>query len=210
MAAQLLPDLHDGEMNKQESTITKRVASAADSLGRMVEDLLDASRLETNRLTLKQSWVNPRALVRETTERLSHLTRESEVTVSDEGAPERVFADPERIEQVLGNLISNAAKYGDPEAEIRVRLAASDGELKIAISNRGKGISQDDASRLFTRFGRLKDARGSAIPGLGLGLYIAKGIVEAHGGRMWVDSVPNETTTFHFTLPATSPEQAAA
>ena len=65
-----------------------------------------------------------------------------------------------------------------------------------------------EMSKLFTRFGRLKGARRSGIPGLGLGLYIAKGIIEAHGGRMWVDSVPNETTTFHFTLPVSSRAEA--
>jgi PAS domain S-box-containing protein len=210
MAAQLLPDLHVGEINKEEAKITKRVASAADSLGRMVDDLLDVSRLETNRLALKQSWVSPRSVVRETIERLSHLTRGRSVKVADQGGPEQVFADAGRIEQVLGNLISNAVKYGESNGEIQVSLGGTETELGIAVTNRGKGISADDAKRLFTRFGRLKDARGSAIPGLGLGLYIAKGLVEAHGGRMWVESVPNETTTFHITLPARAPERAAA
>jgi PAS domain S-box-containing protein len=210
MASQLLPDLHTGKMSDEEATITARVGSAADSLERMVEDLLDVSRLETNRLSLDRSWVDPRVLVRETIERLSHVTHGYEVSIADDAnAPEHVFADAVRVQQVLGNLISNAAKYGEANGEIRVGLTSHDTELDFAVTNRGHGISPEDVSRLFTRFGRLKDAESSGVQGLGLGLYIAKGLVEAHGGRMWVDSVPNETTTFHFTLPADGRANAA-
>jgi PAS domain S-box-containing protein len=208
MASQLLPDLHTGTMNDEEATVTARVGSAAESLRRMVEDLLDVSRLETNRLSLDRSWVNPQIVVRDSIDRVSHLTKGCRIDVSEHSTPRRVYADAVRLEQVLGNLISNAAKYGERNGEIRVRVTGRGTEVDVAVTNRGPGISPDDVSKLFTRFGRLKGARRSGIPGLGLGLYIAKGIIEAHGGRMWVDSVPNETTTFHFTLPVTSRAEA--
>jgi signal transduction histidine kinase len=111
-----------------------------------------------------------------------------------------VFADPDRVEQILGNLLSNAIKYGEPKKEILVRLDRHEDEIEVAVTNYGRGIPPEDLSRLFERFSRSKSTRG-AQPGLGLGLYIAKGLVEAHFGRIWVASVPQATTTFHFTLP---------
>jgi signal transduction histidine kinase len=115
-----------------------------------------------------------------------------------------------RIGQVLGNLLSNAIKYGEKGSEIVVRLHRQDDEVDIAVTNHGKGIDPEDLPRIFSRFMRSKAAHGSGVRGLGLGLYIAKGVVAAHGGRMWVESVPGETTTFHVALPTANAKQQAA
>lgn len=198
MSAQLLPDVHRGELDEKEKQIAERIQSAASGLARMVDDLLDMSRLESRRLRLEQVSLDPVGIVRQTLGRLSHLTTGTNVIVTESGDPDRICVDPVRFEQVLGNLISNAVKYGEPNGEIRVHVAAEAGAVHIAVTNRGKGIAAEDLPHLFARFGRL---RSSSVTGLGLGLYIAKGLVHAHGGRMWVESVPGETTTFHFTLP---------
>ena len=114
-----------------------------------------------------------------------------------------------RIEQVVGNVLSNAVKYGEPNTAIDVQLEFDRNGLTIAITNRGRGLQPDEIPHLFQRFMRTRTAGESDERGFGLGLYICKGIVEAHGGRMWVESKPGETTTFYIALPASVARQAA-
>jgi PAS domain S-box-containing protein len=201
MSADLLQRLHDGEMSERESSIVARVRLSALNLARMVDDLLDVSQMEAQHLHLDRKWVDLRTVARESIARLEHITTGLHVKVweSDDLSP--VFADAARIEQVFGNLLSNAVKYGDRESEILVRLDQHEDGIAISITNHGKGIPLEELPRLFNRFTRSKASGGSGVPGLGLGLYISKGLVEAHGGRIWVESTPGETTTFHFTLP---------
>jgi signal transduction histidine kinase len=123
------------------------------------------------------------------------------VTVSESSDLSPVFADPLRMEQVLGNLLSNAAKYGQPGTEIAIGLDRRGDEIEISVTNHGCGIPSDEIPRLFDRFYRSKSQSRTNLPGLGLGLYISKGLVEAHGGRISVESMTGETTTFRFTLP---------
>ena len=115
------------------------------------------------------------------------------------------WIDPDRIQQVLTNLIGNAAKYGDPETDIVVVTETRDDDVEVSVTNHGPGIPAEEIPRLFSRFKRTVGASASATPGTGLGLYIAKGLIEAHGGRIWVDSTPGELTTFHFAVPRASP-----
>ncbi len=210
MSAELLPDLHTGQISRQERETTERIRSAANGLARMVDDLLDMSRIEAHRLSLERAWMDPRAIVRHTIAGLSHITKDCSVVVSDDGELPRVFVDIVRFEQVLGNLVSNAVKYGEKSGEIRVAVARRGADVEISVTNTGKGIPAEEVPRIFSRFRRSTSTHGSGVMGLGLGLYIANGLVEAHGGRMWVDSVPGRTTTFHFTLPGrVSAEEAA-
>jgi PAS domain S-box-containing protein len=210
MASDFLPTLHPGSMSDREKDMAHRIRSAALALTRMVDDLLDMSLLEADRLKLERDWVDPRVLVSDTIQRLTHLTSDAHVKEVDEPGLVPVYADPMRIGQVLGNVLSNAIKYGEKGSEIIVRLHRQDNEVDIAVTNHGKGIDPEDLPRIFSRFMRSKSAPGSGVRGLGLGLYIAKGVVTAHGGRMWVESVPGETTTFHVTLPTANAKQQAA
>ncbi|MGZ3699611.1 MAG: ATP-binding protein, partial [Bdellovibrionota bacterium] len=201
ISAELLPSLHTGEMDEKERATGERIRMAASSLSRMVDDLLDVSLLEAHRLSINRQWTDPRRIVRETIERLSHVTSGFHVSVVETGPRGEVFADRGRIEQVLGNLLSNAAKYGEKGSEIRIEIERGERELEFSVTNRGPGIPLEDISRLFSRFSRSKSTRASGVHGLGLGLYISKGLIEAHGGKIWVESIPGETTTVHFTLP---------
>ena len=115
-----------------------------------------------------------------------------------------------RMVQVLGNLISNAVKYGEKGSDIGVRMEQRGGEVEILIENRGPGIPADEVAHLFKRFARTATARHSGAPGLGVGLYIARELVESHGGRIWVESTPGQMTTFHVALPARPAEQKVA
>jgi signal transduction histidine kinase len=155
-------------------------------------------------------WIDPTTLVNGTLENLEPVVVGVRLDVSGDRDLPRVYADPGRIEQVLGNLISNAVKYGDRERGVDVRLGGAPGEVWIAVVNRGKGLSSDEVRTLFNRFTRLRRARTAKTEGLGLGLYIAKGLIEAHGGRLWCESVPDEETRFVFTLPASMMKESAA
>jgi signal transduction histidine kinase len=210
MASDFLPTLHPGAMSDRERDMAQRIRSAALALARMVDDLLDMSLLEADRLKLERDWVDPRVLVKDTIDRVSHLTSGAHVKVVPDDGLVPVYVDPMRIGQVLGNLISNAVKYGDKEGEIVVQLHRCDGEVEVEVTNHGKGIEPEDLPRIFSRFIRSRSTHGSGVRGLGLGLYIAKGVVKAHGGRMWAESTPGETTTFHVTLPTATATQEAA
>ena len=180
------------------------ILTSAQQLNRMVEDLLDVSRIEARRLALERQPVDMGALVRSVVDRGAEITRGHVVTVVVHGAIPPIDADPGRVEQVLDNLLSNAAKYGDASTPIGVEVDAKNGCVRVGVTNRGRGIVEEDVCELFKRFSRTRAARDGRVTGVGLGLYIAKALVEAHGGTIEVESVPHETTTFRFTLPVHS------
>ena len=186
-----------------------RIRASARQLDRMVVDLLDVSRIEARRLKLVPAAVELRALVVEAVERLGHFTRENPVRVEQRNVSGPVWADAGRIDQVLSNLLSNAVKYGEPGAEILIELEGRAEEVEVTVTNRGRGIDPHELSRLFNRFTRSEQTRTSKVPGLGLGLYICKGLIEAHGGRIWAESTPGDRTRFHFTLPLASARRPA-
>lgn len=210
MASSMLPEVHGGAPNDSERSLVRRMTSAAQSLRRMVDDLLDMSLLEADRLHLERKWTNPRDLVRETLERLAHVEGIERVRVREESALSSVFVDPMRVCQALGNLMSNAIKYGRDHTDIVVTLRQRVDELEIAVTNQGRGIPPDELPQLFDRFMRSRTARGSGVSGLGLGLYIAHGVIQAHGGRLRVESTPNQTTTFFVVLPTSAERREAA
>lgn len=180
----------------------EHILTCSQQLNRMISDLLDSSRLEARRLTLQWQMVDLAELIAAVVERTAEVTRGHavHVTIASPNLP-RVRADPNRLEQVLGNLLSNAAKYAYDETDIHVEVKRLGREIEIAVGNDGDGIPSDELPRLFTRFHRPAHRRSSTIGGLGLGLYISRALVEAHGGRIWVDSTPRQRTTFHFTIP---------
>lgn len=201
MSSELLPLLHHGSMSENEKATKERIRTSATQLARMVDDLLDISRMEASRLILSRNWQDPRTIVRESLERLMPLIHDHKVTFDEDGDLSPVYVDRMRIEQVLGNVLTNAAKYGRKGSDIRIRLRPLVDSVEVSVANEGQGISSDEIPVIFSRFWRSQSTRGSGVPGLGLGLYISKGLIEAHGGRIWAKSIPNETTTFFFTLP---------
>ncbi len=190
---------HDGALQRIRPR-AQSIVEATRRLDRMIGDLLDVSRLGAGRLMIEPVPVDLAILVRG----VAQLADGHSVEISvDEDLP-RLPADPGRLEQVLGNLVSNAFKYGDPGTPILIRVSRKDGEVEVAVTNQGPGIPPAEIPRIFRRFYRASGAQSRAVAGLGLGLYIARELVHAHGGRMWVESTPGETTTFRFTLPTAS------
>jgi PAS domain S-box-containing protein len=210
MASEILPTLRENGLNHEERTLAERILSASRSLRRMVDDLLDMSLLESNRLRLERKITEPARLVDETLTGLAHLPGIERVHVRVESNLPAVCVDPMRVQQVLGNLVSNAIKYGEPQSEITITMARRADGIEIAVTNRGQGIAADELPRLFNRFTRARSTRGSGVRGLGLGLYIANGIVQAHGGTLRAESTPGESTTFTVALPVGSEQRQAA
>ncbi|MBI4494049.1 MAG: sensor histidine kinase [Chloroflexi bacterium] len=192
----------------QEQKAVEHILASARQLDRMIADLLDVSRLEAGRLTLERRPVDLVVLVREVVERTAVMVQGCPLRVEAAEDLPPVEVDPGRIEQVLGNLLSNAAKYGAPKTEIRVAVERRAEGVEVAVSNRGDGIAPEELPHLFTRFYRARQARAGTVHGLGLGLYISHGLVEAHGGRLWAESDPGQITTFRFVLPAAATDQA--
>jgi signal transduction histidine kinase len=166
----------------------KVIEEEADRLSRMIDDLLDASRLQAGGLTLNRADVSLPALAGRAAERLGAQSRAHRIVVDfPEGFPV-VVADETRLEQVIANLVSNSLKYA-PEGEIRIAGSVRPEQVVVCVSDEGPGIDARDLPHIFDRFYRAAGA-AKQTKGAGLGLYLARAIVEAHGGRMWADASP--------------------
>ncbi|MBI2941742.1 MAG: GAF domain-containing protein [Chloroflexi bacterium] len=197
-----------GGRSPEEQHAMSAIRASAEHLNRMVSDLLDASRIEARRLKIERQRVDLPALVREMVGRTAAIIDGHRVRVEVRGDIAPIWADPGRVEQVLSNLLTNAAKYSYPDTEIQVEVERRDGEAQVSVTNQGSGIPPEEIPHLFTRFYRTRGAQAGRTAGVGLGLYIARGLVEAHGGRIWATSSPGQTTTFAFTLPVAAPDGA--
>ncbi len=174
----------------------------ADRLVKLVDDLLDLSRLESKGVTLELGLVDLSQLVAHTVDKLRPLAEESQLVLTHSGPSEvLVTADSDRLAVVLTNLIDNALKYTGPGGRVDVQILPDDHEVTVTVTDTGRGIPPDDLSHVFERFYRADRSRTRGSGGTGLGLAIAKHIVEAHGGAIAVRSRLDEGTTFLFTLP---------
>jgi len=169
-------------------------------MGRMIEDLLDVARIEAGKLALARAAIAPAELLEATIEAERLLAVAAGLSLECVACPPLpyVWADRDRLGQVLENLIGNAIKFTSTGGSIRVGAKAEPGEVVFFVADTGMGISPEQQARLFDRFWQ---ARGTDRRGAGLGLAICKGIVEGHGGRIWVESVPGQGSTFSFSVP---------
>jgi signal transduction histidine kinase len=182
----------------------ERIRGSAQRLNRMVDDLMDLSRVDARRLELVRRNVDLPALVHDSVERMALEAPDRHFDVHvDPDVPE-ADADPDRVTQVMENLLTNAVKYGTNGTRIRVSVERESHEVAVAVTNDGAALAPEELSRLFERFQRTSSARLQGIQGTGLGLYITRSLVEAHGGRIAADTSPSGRITFRFTLPAAS------
>lgn len=175
------------------------IEEEADHLASMIEDLLDASRLQAGGLTPNLSDISLPVLASRLAERFRTQSNRHTFVVDFPAKFPIILADENRISQVISNLVSNAIKYS-PEGEIRISGQARSEQVIITVSDQGPGIDPADIPYIFDRFYR-SDQAVRSTKGAGLGLYLAKAVVEAHGGRMWVDPQPGSGARICFSLP---------
>ena len=176
-------------------------------LRRLVQDLQELSRAEARQLPLHIRPVDPAALVAQALARIATQFAEKGIVLTSDVSADlpTVQADADRIIQVLINLLGNALRYTPPDGTVNVRTARMDGAIAFQITDTGVGIAPEHLPHLFERFYRVDKARSRALGGSGIGLTIAKALVEAHDGRIWVTSPgPGQGSTFSFTLPIAS------
>lgn len=202
--ASLLLRLPQGPPSAAERGAVSHILKAASDLNRMVSDLLDLSRLEAGRLALRCQPEDLPALVRAVIERVATVATDQPIQIIADDSLPPVTLDAQRFEQILLNLLSNAAKYGEPGRPIKVRISRRESEVAVAVTNDGPEIPADELPCLFNRFYRTRAATAEPTPGLGLGLYLSRRLVEAHGGRIAAESRPGQTT-FTVSLPIAGP-----
>jgi PAS domain S-box-containing protein len=182
----------------QKREMLATVNMDADRVTRLIRELLDVSRIDAGRLELRRTEFDLAAMAEGIVGRfdLQHDGHRFRIAFPEDFP--RVYADPDKIEQVLTNLVENAVKYSDG-GEISVTGQTTGTEVEVAVRDHGVGIPADQLPLIFTKFYR---RAGSGAPsGTGLGLFIARGLVEAHRGRIWADSAPGQGTTLRFRLP---------
>jgi signal transduction histidine kinase len=181
------------------------IARSAQRMNRLIQDLLDVARMEAGRLLLERDVLQSGTLVRESVELAAPAAAAGglELSLDVAAATPRILADRHHLLQVLGNLIDNAVKFTPAGGHITVGVEAAGDEVIFSVRDDGPGIAAEDLPHLFEPFWQ---ARRRTFSGAGLGLAIARGIVEAHGGRITVESSPGRGSTFRFTIPRWSGE----
>jgi signal transduction histidine kinase len=180
----------------QKKQMLATVNEDADRVTRLLGELLDVSRIDAGRLQLRRQMIDAPAIAGRVAERLRTTDEGHDIAVDFAAEFPRLYADPDKVEQVLTNLVENALKYGGGRTTIQGLV--DDDEVTIVVADQGQGIPAQYLAPIFTKFFR---RAGERRTGTGLGLYISKGIVEAHGGRIWATSTEGQGAQMHFTLP---------
>jgi two-component system, OmpR family, phosphate regulon sensor histidine kinase PhoR len=199
----LAETLQDGALDDPPAArrFVDQIQIEVDALTQMVNELLELSRIESGRFALDRSPVAAYDLLASASERMQLQAERAHLSLRVECAPDlpNVQIDEQRLEQVLVNLIHNSVKFTRPGGEIVLFAEPEHESVRFAVRDTGVGIPEDDISRIFERFYRVDKSRAGS--GTGLGLSIAKHIVEAHGGKIWVESREGQGSTFYFTIP---------
>jgi signal transduction histidine kinase len=175
------------------------IEEEADRLSRMIDDLLDASRLQAGGLSINRADVSLPALASRVAEKFTTQSRKHTITTDFPDKFPVILADEPRIEQVIANLVSNSLKYA-PNGEIKISGSVRPEQVVVCVSDEGPGIEAKDLPHIFDRFYRSTNAV-KQTKGAGLGLYLARAIIEAHGGRIWPDPKPDSGARICFSLP---------
>ncbi len=198
--AQLLRQslIKEGAPERQIKSVDSILVGAR-RMNSMIQDLVDSARLESGQLILDKEPVALAFFLHDLLERSEVAIDTERVEVQSGPEVPPVLADASRLERIMINLLSNALKYSDPDSRVLVRAERGDGYVTVSVQDHGPGIDLQDLPRIFDRFFRSRGGRKTE--GLGLGLYITRMMVEAHGGHIWVESESGTGSTFYFTLP---------
>jgi PAS domain S-box-containing protein len=197
-----------GPLTEKQARYLARIKSNADRLGRLISDLLDLSKIEAGKIDLRPAHLPVEALVKEVAEVLRAVAAEKLISlevVSSDG-PVGVWADRDKVVQIFMNLIGNALKFTPLNGRVTIAVEKTDPEwVKCSVTDTGPGIPGPEAARIFDKFYQIEQSNKQKTKGTGLGLTIARALVEMHGGRIWIESEIGKGSVFLFTLPAKPP-----
>jgi signal transduction histidine kinase len=208
-AAGLLAEELETSADQSHQKLIQTIIHNANTLETRLAELLDTVKTGSGKLRLQIEPVDMKSLILGTCLQITPMLRGKRQKLNTE-LPDSlpiIHGDGQRLEQVLLNLMTNAAKFTPEEGHILVRVRQDDTSLIIAVQDDGIGIAREELSRLFKPYSRLSADR-QRHPGLGLGLALAKQVVELHGGKIWVESEPGKGSTFSFSLPRRAARRA--
>jgi signal transduction histidine kinase len=193
-----------GVLEQRQQNYLDRMAKNADHLVHLINDLLDVSRVESGKMVLHVTSLSLRDLVADVIDNLRPIAAEKrlEVVFTEFARESEMRGDYGKLEQVIANLLTNAIKFTPPGGRITITMQRDERFLKTSIRDTGIGIPREKRSQIFERFYRIDQESPSKTNGTGLGLYIAKSLIEMHGGRIWVTSEIGKGSEFSFILPA--------
>jgi len=192
-----------GSINNKQKEIIKKVEDNIERLKNLIDDLLDMSRIERNKLELNYSLINFCDLLKDSESFYKKLAEDKGIDLKYllPGKDINLFIDADRISQVMANLINNAIKFTEEDGKISVEIKILETKIRVGVIDTGIGIAKSDLPQLFNRFVQVSNAGGAGKKGVGLGLSIVKELVKRHGGEIWVESELGVGSKFYFTLP---------
>jgi len=196
-----------GEIPEKVQERLDKINKHSDNLVKLINDLLDISRIESGRIEMKRTEHQIKPMIENVQDLLGPQLKDKEIEFVAE-VPDNLRAmvvDVSQIERVFINLVSNAIKFTPAKGTIRIRVEQNPQQLAITVADSGIGIKKEDLSKLFYEFYRVENEINQNVKGTGLGLALTKKIIEAHGGKIWVESTVNKGTTFSFTIPFDQP-----
>ena len=197
-----------GSLNEKQVRYLSRIKSNTDRLSRLINDLLDLSRIEAGRVEVRPTTLPLAALAEEVAEHLKALAAEKLIRIQVPSADPSVtvWADRDKVTQVLMNLIGNAVKFTPQGGKVSVAVEKNGNDyIQISVADTGPGILPEERNRIFSKFYQVANIEKQKPKGSGLGLAISKALVEMHGGKIWMESEIGRGSTFYFTLPAQQP-----
>lgn len=197
--AHLLSTLQ-GDGNKELTQLQDKMQLQITKLTVLIKDLLDVTKVQEGGLVYNKTSMNLTAAIKEITEDIQR-TAPAHQLLLDADEPVFIHADPDRIMQVINNLVANAVKYSPAASRVFIRLKKENNTVVCAVQDFGMGIATAELDKIFDKFYRAEGKNMHTYPGLGLGLYIAKDIITKHGGHIWAESEEGKGSTFYFSLP---------
>ncbi len=200
-----------GPLNEKQARYLTRIKSNTDRLSRLINDLLDLSRIEAGRIDIRPTVLSPELLAKEVIESLRSIVVDKfidlEVACHEGGVT--AWADRDKVTQVLMNLVGNAVKFTSAQGKVAVVIERKDDEwVQVSVVDTGPGIPREEVDKIFDKFYQLAQGDNRKSRGTGLGLAISKALVQMHGGKIWVESEVGKGSTFAFTLPAQQPSKS--
>jgi PAS domain S-box-containing protein len=211
-SVQLVLDDDKAVADEEHRSLLQIALNNCERLVRIINDILDVSKIESGNLTLRKKPVHVSELIRQSVDVVAGPARTARVTL-DVSIPANirpVMVDPHRVVQALVNLLSNAVKFAPADSVVTTSVTGSEHMVTIAVADQGEGIAPENLNRLFKKFQQVDSSSSRRKGGTGLGLAITKALVEQHGGRIFVDSELHKGTRFSFTLPTATAEEAVA